>query len=889
MAKRIKTPPHELGALCNECPFGSHWEEYYVPCETNSKAEFAVVGNNPNQDDLKERRPFMGKSGNMVTEALYRAGASRSSAHWTNVVACVPPDKRMDEVLNDIKKQNRATESQNRRAKKEGGEILPTQRTPHECCTPRLRRELGRFKNIIVLGTTAIKAVVHRSASILDLRGGPMTVERSEDDIIHILPSLHPEMVERNMRWYDAFQIDMARAVKWFRRGLDWKAPNVLYQPRPEQLQQFLYQPDVSFWTYDVETDAKECLTARLRCIAIGTPEAVVVIGYLGIDGRTRFYTPEEEYKITQILKVFFEDSSILKAGHNAGYYDKIVMREQLDIHVDPCLDTMLMHRLVESELPHSLGYVGSIYTEAPSWKTDRQGRKKAYGSETDFELHEYCAWDTAVTAAVLPPLLKSIKRRKQSEISQCDHKLQEICADMHTVGMYVDQSKRKSYETHFLREVNERREKIRTIVDLKNLNPASPNQLRDLLYDKWRLDPPVDDKIRFTASGDPSTSDDILRAMLTIKSLSVSQRAAIKEIRLYRRVQKLLGTYVTKLRYSTQEAWGGWDDEDSWMEKELRDRYGVKKLGIVSPETGRMYPGYNAHVTTSGRLSSSSPINAQNFPGSLRSMVVAAPGNVLVGADMDQLELRIAASRWHSEKYLKAFEDGLDPHSSVTAYTVFGKRFEQAAMECGAGPFPWSTGTKFAGNAKKLRGLSKSVQYASQYWATVETVHRVITQTETDNGDGTTDLPYLSMSVREVRLMHQKWCEGARFDAGWENELNTYRGQGYLVEPIMGRRRDFLDGENPNEIVNFPIQAAGASLMNIALIELHRRIPLHKWGVGTGIINQCHDSIAVECPEKHAEWVKEQIEDVMNMVHDALPRVEFTAAADIGHHWGEV
>lgn len=889
MTNRINTAPYEMGALCHECVFGSQLSENYVPCETSSRAEFAIVGNYPSQDAVKEGRPFMGKSGNMLTEALYRSGARRGQLHWTTVVACRPPDGRMDEVLNGIKKQNRQTESENRRAKKEGGEILPLQRTPHECCAPRLQRELERFQKIIVLGTTAIKAVVHRSASIMDLRGGPMSVERPDGSELKVLPTLHPEMVERNMRWYDPFQIDIARAVKWFRKGLDWKPPTTLYQPTPEQLKQFLYQPNVPFWTYDVETDAKECLTARLRCIAIGTPEAIVVVGYLSIDGRGRFYPPEVESQITQILKVFFEDSSILKAGHNAGYYDKIVMREQLGIHVDPCLDTMLMHRLVESELPHSLGYVGSIYTEAPSWKTDRQGRKKAFGSETDFELHEYCAWDTAVTAAVLPPLLKAVKVRQQVEISQCDHKLQEICADMHTVGMYVDQNKRKEYEIKFLHEINERREKIRTIVNLQNLNPASPNQLRELLYTKWQLDPPVDDKIRFTNSGDPSTSDDVLRAMLTIKSLTPSQYAAIKEIRLYRRVQKLLGTYVTKLRYSTEESWGGWDDDDSWMEKELRDRYGVKKLGIVDPNTGRMYPGYNAHVTTSGRLSSSSPINAQNFPGSLRSMVVAAPGNVLVGADMDQLELRIAASRWKSEKYLKAFEAGLDPHSSVTAYAVFGKRFEQAAMDCGAGEYPWKTGTKFSGNAKKLRGLSKSVQYASQYWATVETVHRVITQTETDNGDGTTDLPYLSMSVREVRLMHQKWCEGAKFEAGWDKELNLYRGKGYLVEPVMGRRRDFLDGENPNEIVNFPIQAAGASLMNIALIELHRRIPLHKWGIGTGIINQCHDSIAVECPERHAEWVKEQIEDVMNMVHPVLPRVKFTAAADIGNHWGEV
>ena len=58
-----------------------------------------------------------------------------------------------------------------------------------------------------------------------------------------------------------------------------------------------------------------------------------------------------------------------------------------------------------------------------------------------------------------------------------------------------------------------------------------------------------------------------------------------------------------------------------------------------------------------------------------------------------------------------------------------------------------------------------------------------------------------------------------------------------------MGRRRDFLDGENPNEIVNFPIQAAGASLMNIAILEVLDAIPFEHWGPGTGIINQCHDS----------------------------------------------
>ena len=104
-----------------------------------------------------------------------------------------------------------------------------------------------------------------------------------------------------------------------------------------------------------------------------------------------------------------------------------------------------------------------------------------------------------------------------------------------------------------------------------------------------------------------------------------------------------------------------------------------------------------------------------------------------------------------------------------------------------------------------------------------------------------------------------------------------------------MGRRRDFLDGENINEIVNFPIQASGASLMNIAIMDLYERIPLYKWGPGTGIINQCHDSIAVECPESEAEWVKEQLEDAMNLTHSSLRGVIFTAAADIAMTWDKV
>lgn len=872
------------GAKCHVCPLREM--DGPVAPEANRGATVVAVGEAPGEHEVRESRPFVGPSGNILTGAMRQAGLQRKDVHWTNVCLCRPPDNDMGRVLDSVRKRNRVIEKENRERKKvdRDAQLLDPVPTPMECCAPRLWAELEPFSDVIALGGAATKALVNQSASIMSLRGGPIELDRG-GRVLRVLPTVHPAFVMRAKRWTHVFRSDIYKAARWFRGELGWEPPHIIYHPTAERLRDFLSDRSVPFWSYDVETDSIECLTAELRCIAIGTAEATVVIGYQSIQGGIPFYSDSEMERVNAVLREFFTDPTKVKVGHNAGYYDRLVVENRLGVTPAPLVDTMLLHRLVESELPHSLGFVGSMYTDVPSWKTDREGRKKSHQSETDAELHEYCGFDVAVTAAVVPPLFDQVKLRQQEDVLACDHKLQAVCAGMHKVGMYVDQKKRVEWEEKLYKAVDEHRTVIRDLTGDSGLNPGSVFQLRDLLFEKWRLQPPVEDKIRFTKAGDPSTSDDVLRACLTIRTLKPEQREAIARIRYYRKSQKLLGTYVIKLRHDSDIAEGGWDEDDTWEDRDARDRLCVPKRGIVDPATGRMHPGYNAHVTTSGRLSSSKPVNAQNFPYKLRSLVVAAPGNVLVGADMDQLELRIAASRWDSLSYLDAFRKGLDPHSSVTAHAVFGDRFAKAA----GSPYPWVTGTKFPLAAKKLRDLSKRVQYASQYWATVETVHRVITQTEVENEDGTTSLPYLGLSLREVRMMHQKWMEGAKFHFGWEREVETWRRDGYLIESVMGRRRDFLDGENPNEIVNYPIQAAGASLMNIAILRLVEEVPFERWGPGTGIINQCHDSIVIECPESEAEAMAALIEKCMNMTHPSLPGVTITATADIGHTWADV
>jgi DNA polymerase I-like protein with 3'-5' exonuclease and polymerase domains len=493
-------------------------------------------------------------------------------------------------------------------------------------------------------------------------------------------------------------------------------------------------------------------------------------------------------------------------------------------------------------------------------------------------------------------------------ETWQIDQKMQRVCADMHDVGMFVDQPKRLQDEKKMLARRYELLQWIRQALSLPSFNPGSTHQLRDVLFERWRLEVPLEDKDRYTNSGDPSTGDLVLRALLCDPAPSDMQRQIIKWIRYYRKVQKVLGTYVVKMRPDNLviESDLQWDEDEDWADKEARDKYGLEKRGIVDVRTGRMHPGYNAQVAVTGRLSSSKPINAQKYPKAMRALVCAQPGHVLVGADMDQLELRIAAALWDVQLYLRAFATGKDPHS-MTAFAVFGQAFLDAAgltadqfdrpgLLVGAsyinGKFEGS------GDAKKMRDLSKAVQYASQYKAAVETVQKLIQKTEVparnEDGtvatDGTTDMPYAQLPLKRVRKMRDNWLKGApEFESGWERELATFARQGFLKEPITGRRRDFLDGLNPNEIVNFRIQASAAGLMNLALTQLHERIPAYKWGPGTGIINQCHDSIVVECPESEGQKVAAWLEECMNQTHPALPCVEITATAAIGKTWKEV
>jgi DNA polymerase len=65
-----------------------------VPGEGNLNTVIMFVGEGPGFEEDKQSRPFVGRSGQFLTNAMQKVGIDRSQVYITNVVKCRPPDNR---------------------------------------------------------------------------------------------------------------------------------------------------------------------------------------------------------------------------------------------------------------------------------------------------------------------------------------------------------------------------------------------------------------------------------------------------------------------------------------------------------------------------------------------------------------------------------------------------------------------------------------------------------------------------------------------------------------------------------------------------------------------------------------------------------------------------
>jgi DNA polymerase len=133
--------------------------------EGNPKARLVFVGEAPGEEEDKQRRPFVGRAGQLLTKVINAMGLERSDVYITNVVKCRPP-------------QNRKPEPDEMAA-----------------CEPFLFMELRTINPeiIVCLGMTAAQSILKTKESLGNLRGKFHSYGKAK-----VMVTYHPAALLRN-------------------------------------------------------------------------------------------------------------------------------------------------------------------------------------------------------------------------------------------------------------------------------------------------------------------------------------------------------------------------------------------------------------------------------------------------------------------------------------------------------------------------------------------------------------------------------------------------------------------------------------------------------------------------------------------------------------------
>lgn len=171
--KKVFQEPQAIPALeklrtelagCQRCKL-SHGRTHIVFGEGNPVATLMLIGEGPGAEEDRLGRPFIGKSGDLLTRMLQAIHLRREDVYITSIVKCRPP-------------QNRDPE-------------------PDEIamCTPFLRRQIEYIQPRIIcaLGRIAAQTLLETTTPISQLRG-----RFHQYHGIKLMPTFHPAYLLRN-------------------------------------------------------------------------------------------------------------------------------------------------------------------------------------------------------------------------------------------------------------------------------------------------------------------------------------------------------------------------------------------------------------------------------------------------------------------------------------------------------------------------------------------------------------------------------------------------------------------------------------------------------------------------------------------------------------------
>ncbi len=389
------------------------------------------------------------------------------------------------------------------------------------------------------------------------------------------------------------------------------------------------------------------------------------------------------------------------------------------------------------------------------------------------------------------------------------------VLARMEALGIRVDRERLATVEGDVALRLDQAEAEIHELAG-KVFNVRSRHELRDVLFDELKLTPGKKVKDGY------STASDVLEKI-------VGEHPIVQRVLDYRELDKLLGTYISKLP------------------------------SYVAAD-GRIHTTFRQTVAATGRLSSADP-NLQNIPvrteegRRIRAAFVPAPGCVFLSADYSQIELRVLAHYTGDPVLTAGFRAGEDIHRR-TAVELFG--------------------VDPAGVTVAQRSAAKAINFGLIYGMSA---FRLGNDLQIPQEEARAYMEAYFARMPAVR----DWIEATKAAAHEQGQVETLYGRRRVI-PELHSRVFTERSAGEREAVNTRIQGTAADLIKLAMLAVDKA--LAGSGLGARVLLQVHDELLLEVPENEVEPTAALVREAMQSAAQLdVPLVVNTAT---GRDWEE-
>lgn len=330
-------------------------------------AKIVVVGEAWGEAEAEARAPFIGKSGWLIKKLFSQAGLPWEECHITNVFNLQP--QPTNDIINLCGPKPEGIRGMPSLVK---GKYANAKYTPE---LARLYSEIiAEDPNLIIaLGATASWALLGTSG-IKSIRGstsGTNNVGRAATGIslprtYKVLPTYHPAAVLRDWTLRPIVLSDLDKALRNSDTPvLSRPSRKVWVSPNLEDLERFelLYITPAKRLSIDIETKGEQ-----VTCIGFApNPEVAIVIPFWEEAQKDGNYwrSLSDELLAWDYVRRWCKKPGVFQNG----LFDVHRLWKTYGIVCNPVEDTMLLHHALQPEMEKGLAFLGSVYTDEPSWK----------------------------------------------------------------------------------------------------------------------------------------------------------------------------------------------------------------------------------------------------------------------------------------------------------------------------------------------------------------------------------------------------------------------------------------------------------------------------------------------------------------------------------------